>query len=337
MYDLSIIVPNYNGQAYLKRCLDSIFMQGYGNVEVIAVDDGSTDRSLELLAEYKKHSNFSVVAKQNGGVSSARNAGIEQATGEFICFIDADDAWEEHTLDTVFRSVKDKDLLVFSYSDYGPGGEVIPRNQMEGKCAGEELRENLFYYASRTHLYSVCNKVYRRSVIEEHGIRFRQNVRIGEDYLFNLAFIRHIRSAEFINDHLYRYYTIATSAVNRVDTDLWKTQCPLIAETLAMHPAHSRYELEFLTKRLFWVYESYAGKVAHQVTVNGLRQMWTSACSEIDFRGAEGSLFYKLAIRLARGNHFELLSAYFFLVLQVIHLKHLRKRKQTEKLRFLPE
>ena len=89
---ISVVIPVYNAAPYLQRCLDSIYSQSYKNLEIICINDGSTDKSLEILSTYaKKEKRLVVISQENKGASAARNAGIERATGDFISFIDADD------------------------------------------------------------------------------------------------------------------------------------------------------------------------------------------------------------------------------------------------------
>ena len=116
---ISVIVPVYNAEKYLQRCIDSILNQTFPNFELLLIDDGSKDQSGEICDEYaKKDSRVKVFHKENGGVSSARNVGIDNAVGEYICFCDSDDWVEKTWLLSFFERMCDNDMLITSFNIY---------------------------------------------------------------------------------------------------------------------------------------------------------------------------------------------------------------------------
>ena len=113
---ISVIIPVYNVEKYLKRCLDSVINQTYKNLEIILIDDGSTDKSGNICDEYAaKDKRIIVIHKENGGLSDARNKGLDICTGDYISFIDSDDWIENGFYEYVVNNVKDNDLLIFDY------------------------------------------------------------------------------------------------------------------------------------------------------------------------------------------------------------------------------
>lgn len=220
---VSVIVPVYQAENYLKKCLDSILNQTHKNLEVILVDDGSKDKSLEICNEYKKaDSRVFVISQENSGASSARNAGIDKATGDFIYFIDSDD-WieliaieelvceiEKNNLDCVgFNYVKEYD----SYSVKNPSF-VLEEKIYSGESCQEITRkaigllgEELKHIESFNFLASPCTKIYKRSIIADNNIYFEDIKKLGsfEDGLFNIAFFSHCNSFMYKNNYYYHY------------------------------------------------------------------------------------------------------------------------------------
>lgn len=127
---ISIIVPVYNAESYLKRCLDSIINQTYKNIEIILIDDGSTDKSGMICDEYKSHDDrIIVIHKANSGVSSARNSGLDIAGGEYIAFIDSDDYVPKNYLEMLLNDMTDEtEMVVCGPDTYLPNGGGNPRS-----------------------------------------------------------------------------------------------------------------------------------------------------------------------------------------------------------------
>lgn len=191
----SIVVPVYNAEKTLRRCIDSVVKQKGLNYELILVNDGSTDESGDICKAFtEKYQQVQYILKENGGVSSARNAGIEQARGEYILFLDSDDYFAEDyflIIDELCR--KQPDLVLCGVQAFG-GRE---RCWSVGNCI-ETLENNISEIvasAMRKYLFSsVCAKVFKTSIIAENGLRFDQNLKIGEDQLFLFTYTMHIHS-----------------------------------------------------------------------------------------------------------------------------------------------
>ena len=205
---ISIIIPVFNVEQVLKRCLNSVLSQSYNNWECICIDDGSPDNSGTILDEYAALDNrFHVVHKENGGVSSARNHGIEKAKGEWICFVDSDDQITPDHLSSMIWSNANKDINEIDMiccgvksdggSVFNPGEHIYRQNQI-GKELPTLLKENIT-------LYSVWCKLIRRSIIEENHIRFDHQIRLSEDTIFSYSCLAHCRSIEMVEACTYIY------------------------------------------------------------------------------------------------------------------------------------
>lgn len=208
---ISIIVPIYNVDAYIGRCLDSLLAQSYANIEIICVDDGSTDNSLQVLKQYEqKDSRVRVFHQENAGVSAARNRGIMMAQGEYLSFIDADDWVDSRTYELVAsRFSSDIDLVSFGAKyEYDDKPSVVVLDRNGGDYTGELTAGRLL-----VQIYSIWNKVVRRSLLENPVIRFPEDMRVSEDSTVELMIMSRVRNIAHITEPLYHYYQREDSAM----------------------------------------------------------------------------------------------------------------------------
>lgn len=215
---ISVIVPVYNGQAYLENCVVSIENQTYENLEIIIINDGSTDATGAVCVKLKeKYDNIRIITMEDEGVSAARNAGLDTAKGGFITFVDADDRLRPKALQVLYQS------LLKSGSDIAGCG-FLPF------CSEEEWQEKLLdryritepetydpaAYLNREILHgnSRCwSKLYRRSVIG--NLRFQRDLTIGEDMLFLVELLPYVRKISETEYPGYGYYQNPAGAMNR--------------------------------------------------------------------------------------------------------------------------
>ena len=199
---LSVIVPIYNTKEQLPRCIDSILSQSFSDFELLLIDDGSTDGSGTVCDAYSSKDNrVRVFHKENGGVSSARNVGLENVNGQWLTFLDSDDWIEEDYFQVPFDS--DVDLLYQNrvLSDGRPDG-FLPEQKAEGSDFLAFLEKN-----ARSNLFkmSVCF-FYRNSIIKKHGIKYEEGVRLAEDRLFIMDYYRFCRSIQVLTNSRYVYF-----------------------------------------------------------------------------------------------------------------------------------
>ena len=203
----SVIIPVYNAEKTLRRCVDSLLTQKRGDVEIILVNDGSKDSSGVICEKYaEENANVKYIAKENGGVSTARNAGIEAASGEYLTFVDSDDYVSDdcfEAMDSVMSEYK-YDYIRFS-NNYTDGVNVESHINTVFQA---QRRENAF----QKIINDICNKaingpvakVYKRELIEKYNIRFPVGASIAEDRAFNIAYSTHINSY-CVSDKLIYY------------------------------------------------------------------------------------------------------------------------------------
>lgn len=218
---VSVVMPCYQSEGTLAKSVRSVQAQTIGDWELIAVDDGSRDNTLAVLSALAgEDTRIRVIHQENGGVSCARNTGIDAAKGEWIFFLDADDLLTEDALE-VLLSLSDESLDVvcgaykMRYVDEGNREEIHT-------CANGELQtvmESLIRGDSA--LNSMCARLYRRSVLDEHHIRVPRGVKIGEDVLFNLAFFAKARAYAMSDRVIYVYEFGGDSAMTRARSDVY--------------------------------------------------------------------------------------------------------------------
>ena len=200
---VSVIIPVYNVEKYLRRCLDSVVGQTYKDLEIILVDDGSTDGSTEICEEYaKKDSRIRFLRKQNGGLSSARNAGLLVATGEYVTFVDSDDYIEDFTYERLILNIEKTgaEICVCGSNTILEDGVVVAKDFFEEKIYDTEQIINNFILNLKT---SVWNKLYNRKIIK--NVVFPNGRIHGEDLVFNLNIMYSGIKMSSIPDCCYNY------------------------------------------------------------------------------------------------------------------------------------
>lgn len=197
MKKISVIVPTYNGEQYIERCINSIFSNTSKDFEAIIVDDGSTDNTLDILHKLEeKYDRLKIVEQTNKGVSAARNNGIAHSHGEYLMFCDCDDEYEKGLIDNIILNFNSNDdLIVFNRVDFQENKIVNFIDPTEKKLERKNIEEYLTKdYSKGRSTFSSCNKIYKRSIIEEHNLHFNESIHYSEDNLFNLIYLLFCKS-----------------------------------------------------------------------------------------------------------------------------------------------
>ncbi len=205
---ISVVISIYNAAEYLRVCLDSVLGQTLDNWECLLIDDGSTDGSSGLCDEYvAKDGRFRVTHQINGGVSAARNAGIDQSCGEYICFIDADDWVENGFLEHLMVRATESDWMISGQTrEYQDGRKVVrkPDNDEVITLSPDSVHA-ILTLERRFLLYAPHEKLYRADIIKEHNIRFPENCSYGEDLIFNFRYLEHVYTIGVVAIAKYHY------------------------------------------------------------------------------------------------------------------------------------
>ena len=205
---ISVIIPVYNTEKYLRTCLDSLLIQDYKDIEYILIDDGSTDSSLEICNEYKnKDARFVVYHKENGGPSSARNLALSIAKGEYITFVDSDDYIEPGAYIKLNELINKEqpDIIVFGATPFPKNAPkwvwelISPRdviyNRFEPKILFEEVGTRPFLWI----------QLVKREIVTKNKLRFDESMNLGEDQLFQISYFTKASKIVFISERLYHY------------------------------------------------------------------------------------------------------------------------------------
>ena len=224
---ISVIVPVYNGQDYLEKCIESIENQTYENLEIIIINDGSTDGTGQVCVKLReRYENIRVITMEDEGVSAARNAGLDAAKGAFVTFVDADDRIRPRMLETLFEGVMQTgcDICGCSFEMWKSQEEwehFLERKYKIGSAvsysAVDYLRNQVVKGNSRC-----WSKLYRRSLIG--NLRFRRGLSIGEDMLFLVDLLPYVRGVAEISYPGYGYYQNPHGAMNRGFTPRYMDQ-----------------------------------------------------------------------------------------------------------------
>lgn len=220
MKKLSIIIPVFNGEKFIKRCVDSVLNQSMYIDEIIIINDNSTDGTIEILEKnYSNLVNIKIInLKKNHGVSYCRNLGIEKSSGEYIGFVDSDDYVEVNMFEKMYNNAKDNNLDICICNFV----EVNQQNRIKSKYKNnEEILErdkSLEKYLLNKISPSVWDKIFRRKILK--NIKFNTKLIIGEDILFCLEAFYYSKKTGFVNDYLYNYIQNDNSAVHTISSKL---------------------------------------------------------------------------------------------------------------------
>lgn len=219
---ISVIIPVYNTEKYVGRCLDSIIANDYRNLEIICINDGSTDKSLNMLRKYEnKDSRIKVINVKNGGVSRARNIGLDTATGKYVCFIDSDDFVYNRFFSLLYYYMKTYDAAITACKYSKVMDSNIDYSHSESPqfniCVMSEL-------LGKKHSENIWAKLYKRNAIAD--VRFPTDIKIGED----TAFIREViwknkeKTVVEISEALYYYFQYPKSAMHSIINSYFRSK-----------------------------------------------------------------------------------------------------------------
>lgn len=223
---ISVIIPVYNTRKYILQCLESLRNQTYSDFEVILVDDGSSDDSGQIISRFILDTgltNYHLVSKKNGGVCSARNAGLQVAKGQWISFVDSDDWVGPEYLSKMVKAVEETDadyclIGLCAYDEVSQHRDVWTDYPL---CAGT-IPEDLYALTSMDY---VCSRMFRKSIIDANHISFDERIFYAEDNAFNFDYLRFVKKFACVQDVCYIYRRRETGALSRTPHSPLKRAC----------------------------------------------------------------------------------------------------------------
>ncbi len=274
---ISIIIPVYNVEKYLPECLDSVINQTYKNLEILLIDDGSPDNSGKICDEYaEKDARIKVIHKENGGVSSARNLGLDIATGEYITFIDSDDFVDEHYVEYLYNDLtyQSSDMSFCGFSKYfgqavEPYVECFPNN-LKVDCGNKHFQSffQSFFRFNDTVFGSACRILYKKEIVKD--IRFNSNIKISEDLVFALNCIFKSASISYVDKSLYFYRINDQSACTSYKRNYLHSQIALADELKKLFCRFDDGDTEklFDTYRALLCYYCFSNEIKFKANTN---------------------------------------------------------------------
>jgi glycosyltransferase involved in cell wall biosynthesis len=233
---ISVIIPVYKAEKYLRRCIDSVINQTYKNLEIVLVDDGSPDKCGLICDEYAQNDNrITVIHKENEGVSKARNSGIKVVSGDYIYFLDSDDFIELNTISILHRHAieTNADIIIGNYKAINQNNEIKPCNPFNRKSFTKRdyknTSEKFKYFFGKSYGRNVWNRFYKTSYLKSLDIVFEEdNLNYAEDFLFNLKVFIHSPSVVLVNEYTYYYFQNDNSITNSYKRDLTEKYLTLL-------------------------------------------------------------------------------------------------------------
>ena len=242
---VSVIVAAYNAEKYVAETIESIGNQSIDDYEIIVVNDGSSDGTIDILREYeKRYSHMTVIDKENGGPSSARNAGLDIAQGEFVYFFDADDVLELDALEEVYESAKDRraDLVIAKYDIFNRF-KTFPVNGINNLVEMDKIDK---YEPQILWTFSLCNKLFRRSIIEKYDLRLPP-ISYSEDGAFLMRYVYRCNRITGLNKVIFHYRRMFDGEAESITASVspWKIRDYIEAHRLITEAAEESVLIDF--------------------------------------------------------------------------------------------
>lgn len=250
--DISFVIPTYNAEKYIEPCLDSITCQADVAKEIIVIDDGSTDRTAELVEKYKmKYKDITFYKREHNGVSAARNLGIEKANGTWICFVDSDDYLEKNSIALILNNIpEDMDVLYADYAKIKQGKQKLIHYSditVDFDQADFELFQratlNKNYNPDNLHIVVPWAKLYRTEFLKKNQIRYTVGVRKSQDLLFNFEVYHYARKGRYVPYLMYFYRYNADSVCKKYMPGILEDYLRQIRKINGLLMSYGRYEL----------------------------------------------------------------------------------------------
>lgn len=272
MEKISIIIPSYNGEHFVKKCLESVMQQTYSNLEIICVDDGSSDKTFEILKKMQSLDNrIHLISQKNSGLSGARNAGLRIASGSYVMFVDSDDWLEYNSLEKIFDP--GYDLICFSYNRIFRNRTEPRKLNLSGVFSSMEIQRRivgisgseLLDPSQANSLVTAWAKIYRARILKDNHLEFVDTKMIGtEDAFFNIQYLNCCSGkVKVVDEPLYNYVRYNISSL----TSTYKPN--LISQWKLLH----EQIFNIIKNKPHYFHEAFYNRIALSIVGLGLNEM----------------------------------------------------------------
>lgn len=295
---ISVIIPVYNAADLLPRAVGSILMQEFDDFEVILVNDGSTDSSASVCDEMAEQDmRVRVIHKENGGVSSARNTGLDAARGEFVMFVDADDAIRDDSLEKMYCTKSDFVLAGFEkvvdqkvHEKYSPSSSASYSGTGEISVFFDKVLPTNNTYI----LNSACFKLFRRSILVKNGIRFVEGLSFAEDKVFVMSFLQFVERVRTVSTVVYSYFLHSGSLSSDMKSEaharqvfrLLEVYLPVLKQLELRFSCSQRisslYHMDFVGRYVCRILDIFATRKTALLTVENLSLLYGYMAADSD-------------------------------------------------------
>lgn len=245
---ISIIISAYNIEQYISRCLDSVINQSYKNIDIVVVNDGSTDNTLNIIKDYSKKDNrINIINQDNKGLIEARKSGYKYSKGKYILFIDGDDWISHKAIEVLVKYIKEKRADIINYKciyEYDNKKQLLDWDKTIGEFNEYEyLKECLLGKVK----HNIWSQFIRKGFIEENKIRFPNNISYGEDLALTISLAINKPKVIVINEYLYHYYQRNSSLSNKISKSILEIgkATEFIKQELINYKIYEKFREEF--------------------------------------------------------------------------------------------
>lgn len=265
----SVIIPVYNSEKTIKMCIESITLQNRPDVEIIIINDGSTDETESICkALQTQHNNLIYIYKENGGVSSARNLGLSVANGEFVMFVDSDDYVDNNCFDTIDKYTQSNaDFYQFGFSIVENG--IVKETREFSEYDVNTLSEKEAFISEGVVTRSInspCAKIYKRKIIDEKNLRFCENLSVGEDLTFVFSFLLSAEKFERLADKIYFADIGNGESLSRKYRENLSEQLIGVYDSMVKALQKNNIESKLVNRSLAWLFYRNAYSVANDLS-----------------------------------------------------------------------
>lgn len=269
----SVIIPVYNSEKTIKRCIESITLQNRPDVETIIINDGSTDETESICkALQAEYNNLIYLCKENGGVSSARNLGLSVANGDFVMFVDSDDYVDNKCFNTIDKYTKSNaDFYQFGFSIIA--NEVVKETREFSECEVNTLIEKEAFISDGIVTRSINSpwaKIYKRKIIDEKNLRFCEDLSTGEDLTFVFSFLLSADKIERFTDKIYFADIGNEESLSRKYRENLPEQLIGVYNNMVKALHKSKIESKLINQSLAWLFYRNAYSVANDISKSNL-------------------------------------------------------------------